>query len=252
MNDKIEISATIVLYREDLKLLEKTIESFLSIPFKKKLFLIDNSPSNTLEKEFNTAEVSYFFMNENLGFGKGHNAVIDWIEQESDFHLILNPDVEFDGHIVAKLIEEITKDEKIAMIAPKVTFPNGEFQYTCRKYPTPLEMAFRRMNIFKKYVHKREYRGTDLTKPFYSDFIHGCFMLFRTVDFVRIGGFDERYFLYMEDVDICRKIDEIGMKKLYYPNVEINHSLGKGSSKNSRLFFIHLNSSIKYFKKWGI
>ncbi len=252
MSDKIDISATIVLFNEDIKQVKRTIDSFLKVPLKKRLFLIDNSPSNILEKEFNDPEITYFFMNKNVGFGKGHNTILNRIKNVSDFHLILNPDVEFDGSVVSKMIKEIGKVENVAMIAPKVTFPNGEFQYTCRKYPTPLEMAFRRMNMFKKYVHKREYRGTDLTKPFYPDFIHGCFMLFRTVDFVRIGGFDERYFLYMEDVDICRKIDKMGKKKLYYPNVEINHSLRKGSSKNSRLFFVHLNSSIKYFKKWGI
>jgi hypothetical protein len=76
-------------------------------------------------------------------------------------------------------------------------------------------------------------------------------MLFKTDDFIKIGGFDKRYFLYMEDVDICRKIDAIGKKKMYFPNEQITHILKKESSKNVRLFFIHLISSIRYFKKWG-
>ena len=176
---------------------------------------------------------------------------LDKIKNTSHFHLILNPDVEFDAHVISKMIKEIAKYENVVMIAPKVIFPNGEFQYTCRKYPNPLEMVLRRINIFKKYSQKREYRDSDLAKPFYPDFIHGCFMLFKTEDLVNIDGFDERYFLYMEDVDICRKIDEIGKKKLYYPNVQITHILKRESSKNIRLFFTHLNSSIKYFKKWG-
>lgn len=251
MNENIDISATIVLFKEDIKLLRRTVESFLNIALKKKLFLIDNSPSNVLFKEFIDPEIEYVLMNENLGFGKGHNVVLDKIKNTSDFHLILNPDVEFDAHVISKMIDEIAKDENVAMIAPKVTFPDGAFQYTCRKYPNPLEMISRRAKIFKKYNQKRVYKDIDLSKPFYPDFIHGCFMLFKTDDFVSINGFDERYFLYMEDVDICRKIDEIGKKKLYYPNVQITHILKKESSKNIRLFFTHLNSSIKYFKKWG-
>ena len=247
----IDISATIILFNEDLKTLRKTVESFLETPLKKELFLIDNSPTNILEKEFNHPEIHYIFSGENLGFAKGHNFIIDSIKNTSKYHVILNPDVEFKADVIPKLVKEIDQHKNVAMIAPKAVFPNGEFQYTSRKYPNLLEMISRRINIFKKYSQKKEYRDVDLTKPFYPDFIHGCFMLFKTKDFVKIGGFDERYFLYMEDVDICRKIDQIGKKKLYYPNVQITHIFKKESSNNLRLFFTHLNSSIKYFKKWG-
>ena len=66
-----------------------------------------------------------------------------------------------------------------------------------------------------------------------------------------LKGFDERYFMYMEDVDICRKIDLSGKRKLYFPATEIIHSHRKGSSKELRLFCIHISSIIKYFMKWG-
>ena len=70
-------------------------------------------------------------------------------------------------------------------------------------------------------------------------------------DFIALNGFDERYFLYMEDVDICKKIDLLGKKKLYYPQEQIIHILKQGSLKNANLFFSHLSSAIKYFLKWG-
>jgi hypothetical protein len=91
----------------------------------------------------------------------------------------------------------------------------------------------------------------NLEKSFYPDFIHGCFMLFKTKDFKNIEGFDERYFLYLEDADLCRKIDAVGKKKLYYPNIEITHQHQRGSTKNIKLFFYHLSSAFKYFLKWG-
>ena len=251
LSKSIDITATIVLFNEDIKTLRKTIDSFLKAPIKKKLFLIDNSPTNILEKEFKHSEIQYIFSGEYLGFAKGHNLIIDSIKNTSKYHLILNPDVEFSIDVIPKLVNEIVRHENVAMIAPKVVFPNGESQYTCREYPNPLEMISRRANIFKKYSQKKEYRDIDLSKSFNPDFIHGSFMLFKTEDFIKINGFDERYFLYMEDVDICRKIDQMGKKKLYYPNVQISHILKKESSKNIRLFFTHLYSSIKYFKKWG-
>ena len=110
-------------------------------------------------------------------------------------------------------------------------------------------MFFKR--IFKKSIFRGTYRDKDLNEPFFADYITGCFHLYKTEVFVEINGFDVRYFLYMEDVDICRKIDVFGKKKLYYPDEEIIHVLKKGSSKNVILFFRHISSAIKYFLKWG-
>ena len=102
-----------------------------------------------------------------------------------------------------------------------------------------------------KSINKGKYSDKDISKAFYADYLTGCFQLFKTEDFVKINGFDERYFLYMEDVDICKKIDDIGKNKMYFPKEQITHVLKKESSKKIRLFFTHFISSIKYFKKWG-
>ena len=255
MSDKYDISATVVLYEDNIRILKKTVESFLHIPFKKRLFLIDNSKNNFLEKEFNHAEINYQFVGKNIGFGAGHNLVLEQIKDHSKYHLILNPDVSFSSEVISSLIKEFQKREDIAMIAPKIVFPDGKHQNSCRRYPSLRDLFIRRSNflrrIFISAIHKGEYRDKDLTKSFNPDFVHGCFMLFKTDDFIKVGGFDNRYFLYMEDVDICKKIDAIGKKKMYYPNEQITHILKKESSKNLRLFFIHFISSIKYFKKWG-
>ena len=223
----------------------------MSIPHTKKLFLIDNSKSNELQDLFKDADIEYIFNNNNLGFAKGHNLVLEKIVDRSSYHLILNPDVTFDPTVISQLISKLKEDTSVCMIAPKVIFNNGETQFTARKYPSLMELMYRRLGWYKKYTHDKEYRNRNLTKSFYPDFVHGCFMLFRTNIFVEIKGFDSRYFMYMEDADICRKIDQIGKKKMYYPNVQITHVLTKGSSKNIRLFFIHMISAIKYFKKWG-
>jgi GT2 family glycosyltransferase len=255
MQNKTQITASIVLYNEDFNELSNSVDSFLKTDLRKKLFLIDNSPQNDLREKFVHPEIEYIHTKKNIGFGAGHNKIINKIKNYSTYHLILNPDVSFKPSVIPKLIEELKKEKDVSMIAPKVLFSNGDHQYTCRRYPSLLELLTRSSAVFKYFfssvIHKGEYYDKDLTKSFYPDFMHGGFLLFKTEDFVSINGFDERYFLYMEDVDICRKIDAFGKKKRYFPKEEIIHILKKGSSKNLKLFFIHLISIMKYFNKWG-
>ena len=243
------ITASIVLFNENLETLKKTVDSFLKTPLKKKLYLIDNSPNNQLEKHFKDSEIAYVFVGNNIGFGKGHNLVLDKIK--SDFHLILNPDVSFSTAVIPALIEELKKQRQVSFITPKVLYPNKELQFVCREHPTFLDLINRKLKVSRKQLENNEYRNQDLEKSFYPAFIHGCFMLFKTADFKQLQGFDERYFLYMEDADLCRKIQKTNKKILYFPNVEIIHQHQKGSSKSIKLFLYHLSSAFKYFIKWG-
>jgi len=253
VNKKI-ITASIVLFNNDVNELSKAIDSFLDTSISKKLFLIDNSSTDRLKNKANHPDIEYIFVGKNIGFGAGHNTVINKIKSFSKYHLILNPDVSFEPLVIQNLIKVIEKEEGLAMIAPKVFFPNGEHQYTCRRYPSLLELLVRRLGVLKQLfpslIEKGEYRDKDLTKPFYAAYLTGCFQLYKTQDFVNIKGFDERYFLYMEDVDICRKIDASGKKKMYYPKEEITHILKRGSSKRLQLFIRHFLSSVQYFYKW--
>ncbi len=250
MKEMITISASIVLYNEDIDLLRKTVDSFLQIDEHFQLFLIDNSPNPT-QPSFDNTNIEYIANHSNVGFGAGHNKVIDKIKNKSKYHLVLNPDVQFEPQVISELIKKLETENEVSMIAPRIIFPNKEFQISCRKYPTFLALLSRRFGVLKKYTQKFEYQKSALQKPLYPDYIHGCFMLFKTQDFVDLNGFDERYFLYMEDVDICKKIDAIGMHKIYYPHVQIIHALRKGSSKNFQMFARHLTSAMKYFNKWG-
>mgnify|MGYP001122963702 FL=1 len=244
------ITAAIVLFNNDFEILNKTINSFLNIKLDKKLFLIDNSKNTQVKDIFSSSEIEYVFVGKNIGFGRAHNLILDRIH--SDFHLILNPDVEFSPDVIPILIDQLKKKATVSFITPKVIYPNKNSQYVCRKHPTLFNLINRNLNFNKRLVLKNQYRDRDLNKPFYPDFIHGCFMLFKTKDFKNLKGFDSRYFLYMEDADLCRKIDKSGKKILYYPEVEIIHQHQKGSSKSIKLFFYHLSSAFKYFLKWGI
>jgi len=80
--------------------------------------------------------------------------------------------------------------------------------------------------------------------------LSGCFMLLRTEVLKVVGGFDERFFMYCEDFDLCRRIGQVS-KTIYYPDVSVIHNYEKGSYKNSKLLRYHIQSSVKYFNKWG-
>jgi len=217
-NNSILLTGTIVLFKENIVDLSKTINSFLSTPISKKLFLVDNSPTDVLKNKFSHPDIEYVFIRENIGFGAGHNRVIDRIKNLSTYHVILNPDVSFELSVIPNLIKNLEKDKELALISPKVLFPNGDHQFTSRRYPTFFELIIRNISflkyIFPSIIKKGEYNDKDLSQPFYPDFLHGCFQLYKTECFVKLKGFDERYFLYMEDLDICRKIDKLGKKKM--------------------------------------
>ncbi|MGG8496017.1 galactosyltransferase-related protein [Tenacibaculum sp. TC6] len=255
MKGQVNISASIVLYKESLDELQLTIDSFLSIPVSKKLYLIDNTKNARFKNVFKNSEIDYIENRKNVGFGRGHNQILNYIDRNSEFHLILNPDVIFRGMIILKLCEELSKDSELAMIAPKILFPNGEFQYSCRRYPSIIELFIRRISplksLFSYIIEKGQYADKDLSLPFYPEYLTGCFQLYKTSDFVKLNGFDERYFLYMEDIDICKKIDATGLKKMYYPLEQVYHNLKQESSKKIKPLFYHIVSAIKYFKKWG-
>lgn len=252
---KVEISASVVLYHENLEELSNTIECFLKVDISKKLYLIDNTNDARFKGLFKDDDIIYISNGKNLGFGAGHNVILNQIENVSKYHLILNPDVNFEPKVIINLIHKLKKHEMVSMIAPKVLFPDGSFQNSCRRYPRIIELLARRFHllqsIFKKKISKGKYTDKDLDASFFAEYITGCFHLYKTADFVKLGGFDERYFLYMEDVDICKKIEKLDKLKLYYPTEEIRHVLKQGSSKNNTLFFIHTFSAIKYFLKWG-
>ena len=149
MKEDIIITGSIVLFKENLTDLHKAIECFLAIPLKKKLYLIDNTPSRFFEYVFVNHQIEYIAVEQNIGFGSAHNKILDKIKQTSKFHLILNPDVSFKLGVISNLIKELENNKEVAMIAPKVLFPNGKHQYSCRRYPSISELIARRFAVLK-------------------------------------------------------------------------------------------------------
>ena len=257
MCDKRRISASIVLYNSDIEQLKIVINSYA--PSEKRiLYLIDNSPEkNDIESILpNKSNIHYYFIGKNNGFGAGHNIAIKKAMQiGTQYHLVLNPDLQFAPEIIENIADFMDKDISIAQIMPKVLNKNGELQYLCKLLPAPLNLIFRRFVPNLKYFHKLNEKyilhnfnyNTIINPPSLS----GCFMFLR-MDIIKKNDllFDERFFLYCEDIDFVRRLHQIA-KTIYYPYVFVVHAHAKDSYKSKKMMFEHIKSAIRYFNKWG-
>ncbi|RRD40768.1 glycosyltransferase family 2 protein [Leptotrichia sp. OH3620_COT-345] len=265
-----DMTGSIVTYNTEREDLKKVIGSFLNTDLNIKLWISDNSPSEKIkneikeliqeiEEEYNIKNINdkieYIFNNSNRGYGAGHNSVIEKFGNEmSKYHLILNPDIYFEIGTLEKLFKYMEEHPKIGQIMPKVKYPNGEIQYLCKLIPTPLNLIFRRFFPLKKIKEKMDYdyemKWSGYDKIMEVPILSGCFMFFRTEKLVSLKGFDERFFMYLEDYDLSRRMNEIS-ETVYYPYAEIVHNHAKESYKSPKMTKIHIKSAIKYFNKWG-
>jgi len=252
----IEISCSIVLFHNSVDEIKKPIESFLSCNKQIKLYLVDNSAEDTLRYQFISPQIEYIFNGKNLGYGAGHNIAIEKIKNRSLYHIILNPDIEFNPGILDGLFAFMQQHKDIGLVMPKVLYKSGEVQYLCKRLPSPGDLFLRRFIpgpvkfIFKKLLAAYEMRHKDYDSIMEVPNLSGCFMFVRTEVFSKVGLFDERYFLYLEDTDLCRRINEY-YRTVYYPIESIIHGYRRASYKSIRLLTHHIRSSIRYFNKWG-
>lgn len=251
------ITASIVIYKNDLSLLKRAVESFLNASSSSTLYLIDNSPRDTCRSLFQDERIVYIFNNKNLGFGAGHNialkAVLD--NTESDYHIILNPDVYFDPEVTSSLHAFMEAHGSVGLVMPKVLFPDGRLQPLCRLLPSPVTLFTRRfLHIFPRWTnrlnHAYEMHFTGYDKIMDVPFLSGCFMFVRTAALRKVGLFDERIFLYTEDTDLTRRIHK-HYRTVFFPDASIYHHNQRGSYKNALILLHHIVSAVKYFNKWG-
>lgn len=249
----IRLSASLVLFNSEQSLYEGAIKSILAYE-EVSLYIVDNSPTPLKSELFLDNRISYFHSSKNVGFGAGHNLALKQIGLSSEVHLFLNPDLLFSPDVLPKLLDFFQNDLNIGAAMPKVLYFSGADQRLCKLLPTPLDLIFRRFFPFKKFQLwiNRRYELWDLKghNVFECPNLSGCFLLCRTSVLQFLGGFDERYFMYLEDVDLVRRIGD-SFKTLYIPSLEITHKYEKGSYRSGILLFHHVRSAVKYFNKWG-
>lgn len=217
--------------------------------------LVDNSPENGLAEVARQFGASYIHLPANPGFGAAHNiAIHDAIAKETTYHLVLNPDTYFSGQVISTLAEFMDAHPDIGLVMPDIRYPDGSRQHLCKLLPTPVDLLMRRFApgwySSSGYLARYELHESGYDRIMNVPALSGCFMLLRTAVLRMVGGFDERYFMYLEDVDLSRRIGRVA-RTVYFPYVAITHEYVKGSYKNKKLLYHHIRSAILYFNKWG-
>ena len=247
------LSASIVVYggaQQAITTVNSVLDYTKKYPLS--LYVIDNaSPDDTAEKLSEISDIKLIKMKENVGFGAGHNVVLN--ENLGKYHAVINPDIILDGDVLSQLVDFMEENEDIAMVTPKILFENGDEQHLPKRNPTFKYLFLGRLSklggVFKKI--RKEYTREDENLSVFTDieFASGCFFLIKSEIFEKIGGFDKRYFMYMEDADLSREVKKYG-RVVFAPCFCVKHLWKRESAKNLKFLILHLYSALKYLKKW--
>ncbi len=216
-----------------------------------KLYVVDNSTggenAEKLRERF--PDIAVIRAQKNEGFGAAHNLAIGSVD--STYHAIINPDITVESDVLGELSGFFDLNPDIGIACPATYFPDGRPQLLPKRNPTLKYLAASRLpfgwgkNIRAHYVMEDE----DLSAVLDVEFVTGCFMFARTGLLKRVGGFDDRYFLYLEDADLTRKIRKYA-RAVYAPFVRVTHNWNRKSAQSIKYFLIHISSVLKYMKKW--
>lgn len=184
---------------------------------------------------------------ENKGFGRGHNSIMDMIE--SDYHLVVNPDIVFTEYTVEKLYSFMEKNPRVGQVTPKILNDDGTEQFLPKKDPTFAYVILSKFPPFKHYRTEYTRANEVLNKPTKILSSTGCLFMIRTELFKNLKGFDERFFMYFEDADLSRRVRKKA-DVVFYPKAAVYHGWKRDNTKSLRGIRIFLTSMVKYFWKW--
>lgn len=252
MTDNI-VSISIVTYNSEMhigKLLDSIIQQVHGIKYH--IYVVDNgSTDRTAEivsQRINPC-ITWIQSDRNRGFGGGHNLVLSHIQTK--YHVCVNPDIVIESDIVADMTHYMDEHNEIGILTPRILNSDGSEQVLPKRNPKLIYLIARRVNLafLQKYRHEYEMADKNANEKFDIEFCSGCFMFMRTALFKRLGGFDERFFMYFEDADITRRIRQTARAE-YNPDFSVYHCWERAGSKVFKYFFIQVGSMLKYMVKW--
>jgi len=248
------LGVSIVLYKTPYSRVAPLLAQLLA-QGASEIFLVDNSAKDDpFWADWQAPPgITYIDAQGNLGYGRGHNLAIARSRTQYRYHLVCNPDVTLAPDTIAVLCARMEQRTDVGLMMPRVVDEAGTLQYLCKRAPKPFDLLLRRFlpaSWGKQRRYHYEMRDTGYRDEMEVECLSGCFMFFRSQVLRELGGFDERFFMYMEDFDLSRRAARIG-RNLYCPATTIVHGHARHSYRNFRLLVRHCTAAVKYFQKWG-
>ncbi len=246
-------TASIVLYKNSLEECYSVLEPLVNSVVET-IFLIDHSGDNKLDVLARYSPKIKYIPHKNLGYGSGHNVAFKeaYRINPDGFHIVMNADIILSTETIRKMEQFMSEAPTVGLCMPRILNTDGTDQKLCKYLPAPMDLFSKR--FFQLFSRKRVDRLTmcdcDYDKVLSVPWLSGCFMFLRLKAVMDVGGFDERYFLYAEDIDLSRRVHLV-CDTVYYPEVSVVHLHRADSYHSSRMMMIHIASVMKYFNKWG-
>jgi GT2 family glycosyltransferase len=260
MEKDIICTVSIVTYHSDIGLLKQAVDSVLVQGLYVHIIIVDCASSPEYQEQLRQFEAvaQVIYAPRNGGFGYGHNIAM-LAAPKCDYMLVLNPDVVLHQGALQTLINFMQNTPQAGVVAPKVFYPDGRLQPLNKREPNVLDLALRLMlpsscanlPLVKGRLQRYSMQDVGYETSYQLPFASGCCMLFRRDILMRLGGFDEGFFLYFEDADICRRVLEIA-QVWFCHQAHITHAWQRASRKSRKLMWIMIQSAGRYFAKWGL
>ncbi len=219
--------------------------------------VVDNASSDSsadiVNSEFD-GRIRLIENRSNFGFGAAHNQAIE--SSKGRYVFVINPDSRMlKPNVLGQMVAYMDANPQIGVIGPRILNPDGTLQFSARRFPPMFAGIFRHTILGRLFPNNRFVRGylmTDISHDVTMDvdWLSGSALMVRRKTIEQIGAFDERFFMYCEDVDLCKRAHDGGWRVVYYPEVEVSHRIGAASDKNPfAMIKQHHHSMLLYFLK---
>lgn len=252
LSPKIDVSIVIVSYN-CLGPLKECLESIAAqdgVTYE--VIVVDNASNDGTAQFLKDRKTRGAFLENNIGFGAGIN--LGQNEATGEFLFILNPDTILPSGTLQALYDFANNNENTGLLSPLIIWPDGETQRSARKLPTRVDFLFGRGSpLFKLGITGEKHAGyiqISDNKPLRVPAISATAAFLRTGLFRSLGGFDSRFFMYLEDIDLCKRVAEQKLDIWLLPQIKVIHGWRQSSSGRPYFASFHHHISVyKYFRK---
>ena len=247
----LDLSISIVHFNSKNKL-KSCLSSIYSqkTQYNYRVWVVDNFSYESIREYISEfSDTTFVFNKENVGYGRGNNQIINNVAAK--YHLVLNPDVVMHEGCIERMLNFMENHTNVAILGPKMIYEDGTLQYSCRRFPTLATFLMRGLSPFLSFRPIEKYLMKDVSHAALIpvDWNLGSCLLIRKKVYDELGGFDERYFMYYEDIDLCYRAHRSGYEVVYFPDAVVTHQYRRDSAKitSVSLKLFHTASAIRFF-----